>query len=95
MGTEVFQFQLLGAEKIGLKVGNPTFKSMTISNFLRPSFLLRYLEMKHPCLPFEYFFILFLKHFLSSMIFFVKEGYSSVKGVYFSQYPRQTLPEKG
>ena len=29
MGTEIFQFRLLGAEKMGFKVGNPMSKSMT------------------------------------------------------------------
>ena len=29
MGTEIFQFQLFGAEKMGFKVGNPMSKSMT------------------------------------------------------------------
>ena len=54
-------------------------KSIKKSTVLRPSFLLTHLELKHPCLSFEYFFIAFLKHFLSS--FFVEEEDSSVQGV--------------
>ena len=64
MGTEIFQFQLFGAEKMGFKVGNPMSKSMTKSNFLSTSFLLTSLELKHPWLPNEYFFIVFLKFYL-------------------------------
>ena len=37
MGTEIFQFQLLGPEKMGFILGNPTSKSMTKSTFLWPS----------------------------------------------------------
>ena len=94
MGTEIFQFQLFGPEKMGFKVGNPTFKSMTKSNFLRPSFLLRYLALKHPCLQFEYFFILFLKHFLSSMIFFCERGIVKCKGCFTSQYTQGKLGQR-
>ena len=67
---------------------------MTKSNFLRPSFLLRYLELKHPCLPFEYFFILFLKHFLSSMIFFCERGIVKCKGCFTSQYTQGKLGQR-
>ena len=64
---------------MGFKVGNPTLKSMTKSKFLSPSFLLT-LELKHPCLPYEYFYIVFLNHF-NDFLLWKRDRYSSVKGV--------------
>ena len=93
MGTEIFQFRLLGAKKMGFKNGNPTSKSITKSHFLRPRFILRWWELKHPCLPCEYF--VFLKFILSAMILLWKrDRYSSGKGVSLLNMPKKTVPEK-
>ena len=48
LGTEIFQFQLLGHEKMRFKVSNPTSKSITKSTFLWPSLPWVYWEVKHP-----------------------------------------------
>ncbi len=48
MGTEIFQFWPLGAEKMGFKVGNPMSKSMTKSSFPQAQFVLGILRNKTP-----------------------------------------------
>ena len=44
----------MGAEKMGIKVGNPMSKSMTKSTFLRSSLSYAYWEVKHPYFTLEY-----------------------------------------
>ena len=46
MGTEIFQFQLLGPEKMRFKVSNPTSKSIIKSTFLWASLPWVYWEVK-------------------------------------------------
>ena len=90
MATEIFYFWLLGAEKMGFKVINP----MSKIKLSQASFLWTKLELKHLCLPYyEYFYIVFLKHFLSSIIFFCGRGIDTqVKGcVFTSQYSQDKL----
>ena len=52
------------------------------------------MELKHPCLPYEYFFIVFLNHF-NDFLLWMRDRYSSVKGILLLNMPKQTGPEKG
>ena len=52
------------------------------------------MELKHPCLPYEYFFIVILNHF-NDFLLWMRDRYSSVKGILLLNMPKQTGPEKG